>query len=210
MAIPAKSRFIQDARPAQRAGLTLYVNRDSIACHWVRLVLTEKDVDGSRVEFITPGKPHADLIHLRGQTTVPTLADRDTVLYPAGIIAEYLDERYPHPRLSAIDPAVRARIRMALIRIEREILPLAQTILTGKGEHKTARKDLADILTECAPLFPARGWFMGNEYTIADCAWSALFKRINDLGLKLTPPVQHSIVAYAQRLFARPAFRACA
>lgn len=208
MAIPAKSRFVQDARPAQRAGLTLYASRDSLACQWLRTVLAEKDVDGARVEWCAPGKPHADLITLGAVGSLPVLTDRDTVIHPAGVIAEYLDERYPHPRLSAVDPAVRARIRMALIRIEHEILPLAQSILTGKGEHKTARKQLAEILTECAPLFPTRGWFLGNEFTTADCAWSALFRRINELGLKLSPPVQHSIVGYAQRLFARPAFRA--
>ncbi|HSW11328.1 MAG TPA: glutathione S-transferase N-terminal domain-containing protein, partial [Solimonas sp.] len=86
-----------DSKPAPRSGLTLFCARDSIACLWTRIVLAEKDVDGARIEWVTPGKPNHDLMVLNPTLALPTLADRETVIHPAQVINEYLDERYPHP-----------------------------------------------------------------------------------------------------------------
>lgn len=208
MAIPGKSRYVMDTKPAQRAGVTLFCSRDRIACQWTRLVLAEKDVDGARTEWIAAGKPNHDLAVLNPAATLPTLADRDTVIYPAGIIVEYLDERYPHPRLLPTDPAARARIRMFIARIERDVFPLAEGILLGRGESKSARKALTELLLGVYRMFPARGWFMGQDYNLVDCAWATLFRRLPELGLKLPNDAQHAIVKYAERLFARRAFQA--
>jgi stringent starvation protein A len=209
MAIPAKSKYVMAGKPALRSGLTLFCSRDRLACQWLRLVLAEKDVDGARVEWIAPGKPNHDLAVLNPSGSLPTLTDRDAVIYPAGIAAEYLDERYPHPRLLPTDPVARARIRMFAARIEQDVFPLAETLLFGRGEGKpAARKRLTEQLLEVCRLLPARGWFLGEDYNLADCAWSVLFRHVHGLGLKLPADAQHAIVKYAERLFARPAFRA--
>ena len=55
---------------------------------------------------------------------MPTLVDRDLVLYDTSVICEYLDERYPHPPLMPVDPLSRARLRLAIVRIENDWLPL--------------------------------------------------------------------------------------
>lgn len=207
MAIPAKSKFVIDAKPAPRSGLALFCSKDHLPCQWARLVMVEKDVDGARTEWILPGKPNHDLAVLNPSGSLPTLVDRDAVIYPAGILCEYLDERYPHPRLLPTDPVAKARVRMFMARIEHDVFPRAETILFGRGENKTARKELTELLLEVSRMFPARGWFLGLDYNLVDCAWATLFRRINDLGLKLPPDSQHAIVKYAERLFARPAFR---
>jgi stringent starvation protein A len=207
MAIPAKSKYVMDGKPALRSGLTLFCTRDHLACQWTRLVLAEKDVDGARIEWVLPGKPNHDLAVLNPAGTLPTLTDRDAVIYPASVIVEYLDERYPHPRLLPTDPVARARIRMFIGRIEHEVYPLAETLMFGRGEGKLARKQLAELLLEVSRLFPARGWFLGLDYSLVDCAWAVLFPRLHSLGLKLPADAQHAIVKYAERLFARPAFR---
>jgi len=207
MAIPAKSKYVMDTKPAQRAGLTLFCTRDRLPCQWAQLVLAEKDVDGARIEWVAAGKPNHDLAVLNPSTSLPTLTDRDAVIYPAGILVEYLDERYPHPRLLPTDPAARARIRMFVARLERDVFPLAETILHGRGEGKTARKELTELLLEVSRMFPSRGWFMGQDYNLVDCAWGTLFRRLPELGLKLPNDAQYAIVKYAERLFARPAFR---
>ncbi|MGH8541613.1 MAG: glutathione binding-like protein, partial [Stenotrophobium sp.] len=79
-------------------------------------------------------------------------------------------------------------------------------ILGGHGDLRAPRKALAEHLTTSARLCPARGWFMGMDYNLADCAWAALLYRLPGLGLKLSPETA-AIVRYAERLFQRPAFQ---
>ena len=99
--------------------MTLYSRADDARCHRVRIVLAEKGLDVRIVET-DPARPPEDLIDLNPYQTVPTLVDRDLVVYEPGIIAEYLDERFPHPTLASTDPAVRAQARVALRRIEQD------------------------------------------------------------------------------------------
>lgn len=207
MALRSRTKYVIPDKPAPRAGVTLFAARDSLDSHWARLVLAEKDVDGARLELIQAGRPNHDLAILNPAMTLPTLVDRDTVIHPASVVVEYLDERYPHPKLLPADPAARARVRMAVQRIEDDFFPLIPRIATGKAaEAKAARKLLGDQLTTSARMFPARGWFLGQEYNLADCAWAVLFHHLVPLGLKLPADMQ-VMVSYAQRLFARPAFQ---
>jgi RNA polymerase-associated protein len=196
-----------DSKPAPRAGLTLFCAKDSLPCLWARIVLAEKDVDSARVEWVNPGKPNHDLLVLNPSLQLPTLADRDTVIHPAQVIVEYLDERYPHPKLSPPDPAARARLRMSLMRFEQDIFPLARRSIHEKGpDGKAARLALADVVSTSQRMFPARGWFLGLDYNLADCAWAALFSQLAQTGIKLsgdTAPLQR----YAERLLARPSVR---
>lgn len=204
MSIPAKSKYVMEARPGARAGITLFCAPDDLAGLWTRIVLSEKDIDHARVEWVRPGKPHPDLIVLNPAQILPTLTDRDAVMYPAGIIAEYLDERYPHPRLLPADPATKALVRMLLARMEHELLPLAQSILSNPKavETKSARKQLGDHLVASARFFPQRGWCLGLDFNLADCAWAALLARLPALQIKL--PADSALQRYAQRVLARP------
>ncbi|NGY05248.1 glutathione S-transferase N-terminal domain-containing protein [Solimonas terrae] len=205
MPLPGKSRYVMDARPAPRAGVSLFCARGELPSSWVRIVLAEKDVDGARVEQLTPGKPHQDLLVLNPSGELPTLVDRDTVLYPATIVAEYLDERYPHPALLPADPAARARVRMVLMRFDHELFPAAAVIRDApkSPDAKAARKQLQEALVGSTRLFPARGWCLGLDYNLADCAWAALFGAMPALGLKL--PADAALGRYAERVLSRPA-----
>jgi stringent starvation protein A len=202
--IPAKSKYSIDAKPAARAGLTLFCAADDLAGLWTRIVLAEKDVDHARIEWVRPDRPHQDLLVINPSLSLPTLADRDAVLYPAGIINEYLDERYPHPRLLPPDPAARAMLRMLMTRLERELLPLAQSVLDAPRatDSKSARKQLLENLVASSRLFPQRGWCLGLDFNLADCAWAALLARLPALQLKL--PADAALQRYAQRVLARP------
>jgi len=207
MSLRARSKYVMDSKPAPRAGLTLFCAKDSLPCLWARIVLAEKDVDSARVEWVNPGKPNHDLLVLNPSLQLPTLADRDTVIHPAQVIVEYLDERYPHPKLSPPDPAARARLRMSLMRFEQDLFPLARRSIHEKGpDGKAARQSLADAISTSQRMFPARGWFLGLEYNLADCAWAALFSQLSLTGIKLsgdTAPLQR----YAERLLSRPSVR---
>ncbi len=207
MSLRAKTKYIAPSKPAHNAGMTLFCSADAIPCHWARLVLAEKDVDSARIEIQKPGRVSEDLLVLNPEQILPTLTDREAVIYPARVIVEYLDERYPHPPMLPAEPSARARLRMVMDRLEQDFFSAVVAIEQGPpAAARAARKRLTDHLLSSARLFPARGWFLGmSDYSVVDCAWVALFWRLSELQLVLpagADPIRH----YSQRAFARPSF----
>lgn len=195
-------------KAAPNVGLTLFVGPDSLHSEWARLVLAEKDVDGAAIQIIRAGEVNEDFLVLNPAQTLPTLADREGVIQTARVIVEYLDERYPHPPMMPQEPAGRARVRMTLHRIEHELFPLAEKLATPGAEANAAKRALLEGLRNGARFFPARGHFLGTEYSLADSAWAILLRRLNTAGVVL-PPEAASVRAYGERLFARPGFQRC-
>jgi len=194
MALSQRSRTI----------LTLYSASDDVHCHRVRLVLAAKGVIYDLVT-VNAKSPPEDLLDLNPYNTVPTLVDRDLVLYDTSVICEYLDERYPHPPLMPVDPLSRARLRLANVRIERDWLPLVTQIATGGRPAETARKRLRDALLASLPLFKAAKFFLNPELSLADCALAPLIWRLPSLGVAL-PREAHVIIEYGERIFRNPGF----
>lgn len=208
MALRSKTKYVPAAKPASNAGVRLYCSAEGVGCHWVRLVMAEKDIPGALVAFETPGRPSEDLVLLNPAHSLPTLTDRDAVIYPARLVAEFLDERYPHPPMMPPDAASRARLRMVMAQIETQWLELVSGVENAPAaQARSARKQLGEHLAASARLFPARGWFLGLEFSVADCAWAALLWRLASLKLQM-PAGTDAIRRYAERVFARPAFAA--
>src|SRR3546814_18052596 len=100
-----------------RNALTLFSSVDDVLCHRVRLVLAAKGVTYDLIP-VDPQKPPEDLLDLNPYHSVPTLVERDLVLYAASVVSEYPDERSPHPPLMPVDPLSRALLRLAILRLE--------------------------------------------------------------------------------------------
>ncbi|WP_313914809.1 glutathione S-transferase N-terminal domain-containing protein [Tahibacter sp.] len=194
MALSTRSRTI----------LTLYSARDSVHCHRIRLILAAKGVSYDLV-LVDPAKPPEDLIDLNPTQSLPTLVDRDLVLYETSVVAEYLDERYPHPPLMPIDPLSRARLRLAIVRMERDWLPLAEQCAGSGKNSEAARKRLREALMGSLPLFKAAKFFLNPEMSLADCALAPLIWRLQSLGVSL-PREAQAIHDYGDRIFRNPGF----
>ena len=193
------------ANPRLRNALTLFSARDCVVCHRVRLVLAAKGVS-YELAPVDPNNPPEDLIDLNPYHSVPTLVDRDLVLYAASVVSEYLDERYPHPPLMPIDPLSRARLRLAMLRIEHEWVPQIQAIQHGaKAQAETGRKRLKELLLASLPLFKASRFFLTPEMSLADCAMAPIVWRLPALGIAL-PKDAKAIEDYGQRIFRSPGF----
>jgi len=188
------------ASPRLRNSLTLFSSRDSVVCHRVRLVLAAKGVTYDFVP-VDPANPPEELLELNPYHTAPTLVDRDLVLYAASVVTEYLDERYPHPPLMPIDPLSRARLRLAMLRIEHEWVPQVQAIQHGaKAQAEAARKRLKELLVASIPLFKASKFFLNQEISLADCAVAPIVWRLPALGIQL-PKEGKPIEDYGLRIF---------
>lgn len=188
-----------------RNTLTLFSAPDCVVCHRVRLVLAAKGVTYDLVS-VDPARPPADLVEVNPYQSLPTLVERDMVLYAASVVGEYLDERYPHPPLMPIDPLSRARLRLAMLRIEHEWVPHVQAIQQGnKAQAEAGRKRLRELLVDATPVFRAAKFYLNNEMSLADCAVAPIVYRLPALGIVL-PKEAKVIEDYGMRIFRNPGF----
>lgn len=187
-----------------RTVLTLYSAPDCVHCHRVRMALAAKGVTYDHI-LVDLDNPPEDLLDLNPYNSVPTLVDRDLVLYDTSVICEYLDERYPHPPLMPVDPLSRARLRLAIVRVENDWLTLVDEIEAGGKPADVARKALRDDLSKNASAFKASKFFLSPEISLADCALAPLVWRLGSLGVQL-PREAQAIIDYGERIFRSQGF----
>jgi RNA polymerase-associated protein len=188
-----------------RTVLTLFSARDGLESHRARLILAAKGVSYDLV-LVDPGREPEDLAELNPTQSMPTLVDRDLVLYDVNVIGEYLDERYPHPPLMPVDPLSRARIRLGIARIQREWYPLVAQIMNGaKAQAESGRKRLREQLLLSIPVFKAAKFFLNPELSLADCALAPLIWRLPSLSVAL-PREAQPIGEYGDRIFRNPGY----
>jgi maleylacetoacetate isomerase len=106
--------------------MRLYSFFRSSASFRVRIALNLKGVDYETVPVGLPRDEHRDpkFLAMNPQATVPTLEDDGVVLAQSLAIIEYLDARFPEPRLIPAEPVARARVQWLAQLIACEIHPL--------------------------------------------------------------------------------------
>lgn len=187
--------------------MTLYSDALSIASHRVRIVLAEKGI-AVNIIHVDINNPPEDLLTINPYHSLPTLIDRDLVLYEANIITEYLDERFPHPPLLPVYPVARAKCRLMIYRIENDWLTLLPLIQKGKkNEADEARKNLRSQLITIAPIFAEAPYFLSEDFSLVDCCIAPMLWRLPSLNIDL-PSQAKPIHDYMKRVFARDAFQA--
>src|SRR3954463_12437789 len=140
---------------SRRSVMTLFSAPTDLWSHRTRIVLAEKGISID-IFSVEPGKYPEDLLDLNPYHSVPTLVDRDLVLYDSRVIMEYLDERFPHPPLMPVDPVARAQFRLALFRIEHDWYSLvAQINDADRKLAQQARKVLRDSVLSSVDVFKA-------------------------------------------------------
>lgn len=188
--------------------MTLFSKPTDIWSHRTRLVLSEKSVNIDIIN-VDDGDLPEDLLDLNPYNSVPTMVDRDLVLYDSRVIIEYLDERFPHPPLMPVDPVTRAQFRLALFRIEKDWYGLAEEILIGGDRKPVARavKSLEDSIVSSVEIFGARKFFLSDEFSLVDCTIAPILWRLPILGISL-PAQARPIHQYMDEVFSRPSFQA--
>ena len=190
----------------RRSVMTVYSDKVGIESHQVRIVLAEKATTVDIIELDEQNKPE-DLHELNPYGGLPTLVDRDLVLYEANIIGEYLDERFPHPPLLPVYPVARAQARLLRYRINRDWYSLAEIIERGVGDIDKARQDLRNGLLAVADAFDSMPFFMSEEFSLIDCMLMPLLWRLPSYGVELPADTAKPIHAYCERMFRRNSFQ---
>jgi stringent starvation protein A len=187
--------------------MTLFSRPMCIHSHRTRLVLAEKNINIDIANVDGPDLPE-DLMDLNPYHTVPTLVDRDLVLYDSRVIIEYLDERFPHPPLMPVDPVTRAQFRLALFRIETDWYRLAEEF-EADGERKLSSKSkkmLRESIMASADLFSAKQFFLSEEFSLVDCTIAPVLWRLPIYGIDLGSRAS-SVEDYMKRVFERRSFQ---
>jgi len=191
---------------AKRSSMTFYSDGASHYSHRVRIVLAEKGVAVETIDVDLDNKPE-DLAALNPYNTLPTLVDRDLVLYEADIMMEYLDERFPHPPLFPVYPVARAQSRLWIFRIQKDWCSLVDSIMAGSGtssQVEKACKNLRESLISIAPIFGEKPFFMSDEFTIVDCCVTPILWRLPVMGIELPKTkTTKPLLDYRDRLFER-------
>src|SRR5690606_4427060 len=105
-----------------------------------------------------------------------------------------------------VDPLSRARLRLAMLRIEHDWVPQVQAIQLGnKQQAEAGRKRLKELLTASVPLFKASKFFLNPELSLADCAMAPTIWRRDapDGGL---PKDGQALDDDGNRIFRNPGF----
>lgn len=188
--------------------MTLYSGAVDILSHRVRIVLAEKGVSYEVINVESRGKPE-DLFELNPYGSVPTLVDRELALYEPNIIAEYLDERFPHPPLMPVYPVARAKARLLIYRFDREWGPLIRKLESSKVTDRAASaKELTSYVSQLVPVFSSFPYFMGDEFTLVDCCLAPVLWRLPIWGITFSPAESKVINKYLDRVFQRDSFQA--
>ena len=191
----------------RRSMMGLFSGNTCIRSHQVRFVLREKGIT-TDIQSVDGKKVPEDLIALNPYASIPTLTDRELVIYDSGVIIEYLDERYPHPPLMPVSPVDRAKIRLALVSLEADIVSTAIELdaALGSRNENSLRKKLKSMLNASLDLFSSNKYFLNDELTVIDCVLAPILWRLEYFGISLSKE-QKTIIDYMERVFSRETFQ---
>ncbi|MEQ8264356.1 glutathione S-transferase N-terminal domain-containing protein [Pseudohaliea sp.] len=193
----------------KRSSMVFFSDPTDHYSHRVRIVLAEKGVTVDLVEGDAAHLP-AELGDLNPYNSMPTLVDRDLVLYESHVMMEYLDERFPHPPLLPVYPVARAESRLFMWRIEKDWCTLIESIQNSRSDNvvKKATKELRESILAIAPIFAEKPFFMNDEFTLVDCCIAPILWRLPSLGVDIRPSKQSKpLLAYMDALFNRESFQ---
>lgn len=184
-----------------------------------RIALAEKgleheliQVGWSRAAAYEPR--HPDVLALNPKGQVPVLVDGDVVVYDSTLIAEYLEDRYPEPRLFPTDPAERARCRRQEGAADEIWFPhlwtLIQAGMYGRSDAIDAVAGATAALTALYRDFDrdlgGRDYWCGR-FSVADVGTLIFVSAAGTFGATLPDDVPR-MHAWRERCVARPAVRA--
>ena len=183
--------------------MILYSGPSCPFSHMSRIVLNEKgcEFEIKSIDYEGVGPSEADLavVKMSPYGELPVLTERDLFLYDVYVVDEYIDERFPHPQLMPSDPVGRARTRLFLHVLARELFPHVRTLenSAAPAEKKAhARKRLSESLGVLAYRVGDTKFLLSDEFGMVDVVLAPIE----------LPSTAAKLEIYAQRLFARQSF----
>ncbi|MFM0721681.1 maleylacetoacetate isomerase [Paraburkholderia strydomiana] len=202
--------------------MQLYSFFNSSASYRVRIALALKGLEYDYVSVnIRSGAQHEPhyLYEINPSPSVPALADGELKIGQSLAIVDYLDSRYPAPRLVPTDPVLRARVLELAYSVACDIHPVnnlrvlryLQTTLQVSAQHKDAwyRHWIQEGLEVVERLLERHGtlgpWCFGDAPTLADCCLIPQIANAQRMGCDTDG--FHRVMDVYEHAMAHPAFR---
>lgn len=206
-------------------GLIVYGANLSPFVRKVRVLLAEKGVS-YELDPVNPFTAPPEFLKISPLKRIPVLRDTDlpepNTLPDSSVICDYLEHRYPEPKLYPSEPFERAR---ALWYEEYADSSLAQAIGSGLFFERIVKKLLrqqpdesicATTLTEkIPPVFDylegeigEREFLVGKGFSIADITVGTMLVNFEHAGETPDPKRWPKLAAYMKRVHGRPSFKA--
>ncbi len=167
--------------------LTIYSIPLSLYCAKLRILLRHKNLEWQ--EQLPPGGYGSDEYkQIIPSGNLPALIDGDLVLADSEAIAEYLNEKYPHPSMLPENIELRAktreRSRFHDTRLEPEIRKLFPFIDETKRDNEIINKQseaISQRLQQFSRSLVDDGLTINNQLTLSDCGFPITFAWIKAL-----------------------------
>lgn len=202
--------------------IKLYSDSRCPFSHRVRIILNEKEMDFNVIDVNINSRQ--DLMQLNPYNETPVVVDdidknnkkRDLILIDTNIITEYIDERFPHPQLMPIEPAEKARMRMAMHKLDRELFQHVRFLDVNfsskdakiKKELDRVRKLISSMLDEIGSLFADNkkmDFFANTTFTLLDASLLPVLWRLSYYEIE-EKKTWAAMMKYAKTQFERPSF----
>jgi glutathione S-transferase len=155
-----------------------------------RIVLHEKGLPFETIQMDRANKP-AEVLAVSPSGRSPVLFDGDVCLPSSPVICEYLDERYPLPRLMPESPGARAQVRLLLAEITDDLAEVFPDLVrvfhrTPEAERKPAEMESVraaafEALTPFEQRLAGRPYLAGEALTLADVTLYTALRSITRL-----------------------------
>ena len=195
--------------------VTLYSGPEDHYSHRIRFALNLKGIEFSLEDVPDERNPPEELKLVNPNYAVrpvPTLKDRDLVLYEPGIILSYVNERFPSPPLSPHLAQENARFRMLLWEMETTLVRRMENILMEKNKFRSIhlshelRARLVNFSIEYLAEDPLAD--QPRPLDMSDCILAPLLVRLPLLGINLRSnvPKYEPLRKYMKRIFQNKRF----
>jgi len=178
--------------------------------HRASIVLQEKKVAFEPV-FFHVGKRPPELEAVGPYAKSPTVIDGDARVWGSQIVIEYLEDRYPTPRLLPADATQRAELRMLAARVASELeSPLGTAVMEvfkpqrDEAKLDQAKRGFVDALEVWDRYLEGRTFLVGDALSLADVTLYTVFPGIQGLVGTEIPVERKNLRAWHDRMAARP------
>jgi glutathione S-transferase len=196
--------------------LKLYDFKSSPNCQRVKVVLEEKKIpyETVNIDLRAGAQKTPEYLKINPYGKVPAIADGDTVLYESCIINEYLDEKYPTPRLMPTDPSVRAKARIlidfGLTQMDSAYTKLRMEMTKDEKERSpetlsAAKEDIKKRLQRLEQELGDKEFLLG-DFSLVDADLIPRFTRLEGFGM-LPDATLPRLSKYLQRMKDRPSVK---
>jgi glutathione S-transferase len=184
--VRAHRRIARASAPSRIDGvLTLFYRTACPFSLATRLVLVEKGL--AFVRRIVKKREKPPEIERVSRGKVPALLDDSFGVFESSVIAEYLEEAFSRPPLRPPDPRGRALLRMAIHKLEHELLHPLEELEDASQGAAAERERIVAAFTPWEHRMGDNGHLFGVDFSLADAWLASAVAKAALLGIPLPP-----------------------